>query len=197
MEIDSVLKWLFALVPLSISPGPANVLFAASGGAFGVKSTVPFWLGTNLVCILQSVAVGVGLGVLLLRFPNLSMLLKYAGVAVLGYLAIRFFRSGVSSEAVAKPLGFKEGVVVELLNAKYLLIPVVMFSQFYSPSEDGVTGLIALTISLAALTMASNFIWVVGGSFLISVLAREWVAKYQGAVFGGVLLATAVWLGIG
>jgi threonine/homoserine/homoserine lactone efflux protein len=118
-------------------------------------------------------------------------------VAVLAYLAVRFFRSGVSNEAIAKPLSFKEGVFIELLNAKYLLIPVVMFSQFYSPSEDGVMGLITLTISLPALTMTSNYIWVVGGSFLTSVLAREWVAKYQGFIFGGVLLATAIWLGIG
>jgi len=191
------MTWLMALVPLSISPGPANVLFAASGGTFGVRATVPFWLGTNLICVLQSLVVGLGLAAAVLKFPEVAKLLKYAGVAVLLYLAVRFFLSGVSRKEVVKPLSFKQGVVVELLNAKYLLIPIVMFSQFYSPEENGLVGLFTLTLALAALTMVSNFVWVAGGNILTSFLAKEWVAKYQGVFFGSILFVTAAWLGIG
>ena len=196
METSTVFAWFMALIPLSISPGPANVLFAASGGIFGVRATVPFWLGTNLICVLQSLAVGLGFTALIVEFPDLAMLLKYAGVAVLLYFAVRFFISGVSMRNAVKPLSFKEGMVVELLNAKYLLIPVVMFSQFYNPEENALTGLIALTLALAALTMVSNFIWVAGGNMLTSLLARDWVAKYQGAFFGSLLFATAIWLAL-
>lgn len=188
METNTATIWLMALVPLSISPGPANVLFAACGGTFGVRATIPFWLGTNLICVLQSLVVGLGFAATVSKLPEVANILKYAGVAVLLYLAVRFFLSGVSRKEVVKPLSFKQGVVVELLNAKYLLIPVVMFSQFYSPEENGLVGLYTLTLALAALTMVSNFVWMMGGNILTSFTAKEWVTKYQGVFFGMLLL---------
>jgi len=106
METNIAVAWLMVLAPLSISPGPANVMFAASGGMFGVRATVPFWLATNLICIVQSLVVGLGFGVILVKFPEVAKLLQYAGVAVLLYLAVRFFLSGVSKEEVVSPLSF-------------------------------------------------------------------------------------------
>ncbi len=194
--MDIVIAWFMALVPLSTSPGPTNILFAASGSAFGVRATIPFFLGTNLVCVLQSLAVGLGLGAVMFEFPELAVFLKYIGVGVLLYLAIRFFRSVVSTSEVVRPLSFKEGVVVESLNAKYLLIPVVMFSQFYAPKEQGFVGLIGLTTALAVLTMVSNLIWIAGGNAIISCFAKNHVAKYQGMFFGAILVVTALWLAL-
>jgi len=45
--------------------------------------------------------------------------------------------------------------------------------------------------------MISNFIWVAAGNMLMSILAKKWVAKYQGIFFGIILIVTAMWLGIG
>ena len=197
MNIDSAVVWLMALVPLSLSPGPANVLFAASGSAFGTRATFPFLLGTNIVCILQSLAVGLGLGVLIISYPDTAKIVKYVGVAVLFYLAFRFFRMAISTKQVTIPLSFKEGVVIELLNVKFLLIPTIMYSQFFSPDEHGIWRIIGLSVALAALTMASNIIWVVGGSALTSFFNRKHIEKYQGFVFGSMLCITAVWLAVG
>ena len=197
MEVNIVITWLLALAPLSISPGPANVLFAASGSAFGTRATIPFWLGTNLVCVLQSLAIGLGLGVLITTYPDTLILVKYTGVAVLFYMAIRFFKMTISTKQIANPLKFKEGVIIELLNAKYLLIPTIMFSQFYIPEKHGLIGLLGLTVALGVLTMASNFVWIAGGTALTSFCEQKHVEKYQGVLFGTVLCITATWLAVG
>ena len=197
MNIDTTITWLMALVPLSISPGPANVLFAASGSTFGAKATISFWLGSNLICILQSLAVGSGLGLVIDKYPSTAGLIKYAGVAFLLYLAYKYVRMAVLTKEVMKPLSFKDGVVIEMLNVKYLMIPMIMFSQFYSSQERGYIGLVGLTFALGALTMTSNFIWIVGGKVLTVFLSRRRVQKYQGVVFGLMLCVAAVWLTVG
>ena len=61
MNIEFVLLWLVTLLPIIISPGPANILYAASGSSFGVKATIPFWLATNITSIFQTLAIGFGL----------------------------------------------------------------------------------------------------------------------------------------
>jgi hypothetical protein len=40
--------WLLILafaVPMIVSPGPGNTVLAAPGGQFGLRRTVPFWMG--------------------------------------------------------------------------------------------------------------------------------------------------------
>lgn len=197
MNTSTAIAWFAALAPLSISPGPANVLFAASGAAFGVRATMPFCLGTNLVCILQSLAVGFGLMALVTERPAVAASLKVAGVLVLLFLAVRFFRGAAATARTATPLRFRDGVIVELLNAKYLLIPLVMFSQFYNAQQASLSQLLALTAALAALTLFSNLVWVVGGRALMALLADAHIARYQGIFFGSMLLLTALWLATG
>ena len=60
--------------------------------------------------------------------------------------------SNTLKEAV-EPLTFRDGVVVEILNAKYLLIPTIMFLQFYTPETGGYRQIFILTFALVSLTL--------------------------------------------
>lgn len=196
MNRFDLLAWFLALAPLSFSPGPANVLFAASGGAFGFRRTLPFLLGTNLVCVIQTALVGYGLAAIVTESQTVQTVLRWMGVLVLLYLALRFFRSKAEHGQVPGPLGFKEGVLVELFNAKFLLIPVMMFSLFYHPEKSGVWTVPALTAALVAMTLTANLAWVAGGRAAVAALEQGWFARHQGKFFGTVLLLTALWLAV-
>ena len=193
-EID-VLAWFLALAPLSLSPGPANVLYAASGGAFGIRRTLPFLLGTNLVCIVQTALVGYGVAAVVTESASVQAALRWIGILVLLYLALRSFGS---KKAVPgrepRPLSFGEGALVELFNAKFLLIPVMMFSLFYHPEKSDVWTVPALTVALAAMTLSANLVWVAGGRAAVAALEKGRFARHQGKFFGTVLLLTALWL---
>lgn len=194
MNFDGVVLWVLTLLPLVISPGPANILYAASGSAFGVRGTVPFWLGANITSIFQTLAVGFCLDYILCAVPNILVVIKYAGVVFLFYLALKFFKMSCREGRVAVPLTFKDGVIVELLNAKYLLIPTIMFSQFYTPGPGGAMRIVGLTFALLLLTLSTNMVWIVGGNSLAAFVANDRRQKAQGLFFGSLLSITALWL---
>lgn len=193
MSNEFILLWLFTLLPIIISPGPANILYAASGSAFGIKKTVPFWLATNLTSVFQTLAVGFGLGSILSVYPNAGIFVKYLGILFLLYLSYKFLNMSVKQSEELKPLSFKDGVIIEILNMKYLLIPTIMFSQFYNPN-DGYRQILLLALSLVALTSITSMIWIVGGNMLSSFIKSQKMQKRQSLFFSLLLLTTAIWL---
>ena len=196
MDTEFAITWFLAIAPLSFSPGPANILFAASGSIFGVKASLPFWIGTNLICLLQTVVVGLGLATVITESSEIQTVFKFAGVLVLLYLASRFFRSKIRGRQVLKPLTLKDGMLVELVNAKFLLIPTMMFSLFYIPTQNLYWYVIGLTTALVLMTMIANFVWIIGGKAAISAIENDRFTKFQGLFFGTVLTLTAFWFAI-
>ena len=197
IEIELISQWLLIFVPLAISPGPANILFAASGATFGFRDSIPFWLGTNMICVLQSLLIGSGLGYFISAYSGAAEIIKYVGVVFLVFLSIKFIRASAEKERNIKKLTLKDGVIIELLNAKYLVIPTIMFSQFYSSDYEYWTQLVTLTSALAVLTMVSNMVWIVGGKGLSSMLLETNNQRVQGVLFGLMLSVTALWLAVG
>ncbi|EAT15484.1 LysE family translocator [Desulfuromonas acetoxidans] len=195
MTFDTFFLWLVTLLPIVISPGPANILFAASGSTFGVKGTVPFWLGANMTGMVQSLTVGFCIDYIVSVSPRILDGIKYAGVLFLLYLAVKFFKMSCRKGQILKPLTFKDGVIVELLNAKFLLVPTIMFSQFYTPGPGSTQRVVGLAVALLLLTLSTNMIWIVGGNSLATLVANERHQKAQGVLFGLLLTATAMWLG--
>ena len=46
--------WLGVMFPLVFSPGPANIVFAASGAKVGIKRSIPLIAGVDSVFIIKS-----------------------------------------------------------------------------------------------------------------------------------------------
>lgn len=194
MTLEFVILWLATLLPIVISPGPANILYAASGSSFGVKGTIPFWLATNITSIFQTLAVGFGLNFLISTYPHIIGLMKYMGILFLLYLAFKFFRMSNTFKKELIPLTFRDGILVEILNVKYLLIPTIMFSQFYTPETDGYKQILILTFALVSLTLTTSMIWILGGKSLALFVSKKETQKVQGIFFGVLLCITALWL---
>jgi DNA-binding transcriptional MocR family regulator len=64
---------------MSITPGPNNVLLAASGASFGFRRTLPHILGIGCGFSVQLLAVCAGLSALFARWPALQGALAWAG----------------------------------------------------------------------------------------------------------------------
>ena len=194
MNTEFVFLWLATLLPIVISPGPANILYAASGSSFGVKGTVPFWLATNITSVFQTLAVGFGLNFLISTYPQIADMMKYMGIIFLLYLAFKFFKMSNTLKETLAPLTFKDGVVVEILNIKYLLIPTIMFSQFYHPETGGYKQILILTFALVSLTLTTSMVWILGGKSLALFVSSKNTQRVQGLLFGSLLCVTALWL---
>ena len=45
MSFENLLLWLSFMVPLILSPGPANLAISSLAGSFGLRKTMPFCYG--------------------------------------------------------------------------------------------------------------------------------------------------------
>ena len=192
--MQTLIAFFFTFVPITISPGPANLLLASSAATFGVRRTLSILAGITLVFAVQIIIIGVGIGELLFRYPILFEVFKYVGAAFLLYLAYHFFQSsGLKDGQSETKLGFREGALIQAFNFKALTVPLILFTQFLT-SHSGWGQVIGLGAALAVVIVASLGIWTVGGSMLRRFFQSEFGTKWQGKIFGSMLVLVAVWI---
>ncbi|AZZ94925.1 LysE family translocator [Hahella sp. KA22] len=198
MSLSFIAAWLAVMFPLVFSPGPANVVFAASGAQLGVKRSLPLMAGIDLVFLLKSLLVGFGLGAVMQEYPQSYAILRTAGACYLFYLGYCFFRPALSGDPTApKKLGFKDGLIIQLLNAKGWVMVVLMFSLFGAQGEEATARALWLAAMLACLNICTHLAWIAAGAVLVKRLTGGLGQHVQAVLFGGGLIVVGVWLLLG
>ena len=189
--------WLGVMLPLVFSPGPANIVFAVSGAQRGVRRSLPLLAGIDSVFIVKSILIGFGFGQVLIRYPLLVSGLQVLGALYLLYLAWTFWYSARSpSSNECKPLGFTDGLVLQIFNSKGWLLVVLMFSLFSERALEqfGSLGTWVLVIWLAALNISMHLLWVKAGHAISQLSDRPEYRQLQSACYAICLAVVALWL---
>lgn len=194
MTTQLAIAWFLTFFPITISPGPANLLLSSTSAQVGTRRTLPLMWGIIAVFALQIAVVGVGVGELVFRFPHLFIIFKVLGALYLFYLAVRFYRSSGMKATGETKFGFREGALLQFFNFKALSVPLIMYTQFLEPSTSTRLQIVVLTIALFGLIIGSLLTWVMGGSLLQRLFQSEFGVKWQGKIFGVLLAAVAVWI---
>ena len=195
VTMELMVALFLTLSPLTFSPGPANLLLASAGTTFGLRRSVPFMLGIEVVFALQCLVVGIGLGELIFRLPAIVTLFKYAGAFYLVYLAYHFFRAAaIETPADAPLLDFRQGAIMEAANFNAFSVQALMFALFLDPTKPQWSQVIFLTLYLSVLGVITALTWLTLGDLLGRVLRTEGGARWQGRVFGVILLLVALWM---
>ena len=122
----------------SITPGPNNILLAASGARFGLARTLPHMLGVWFGMITLLLAATAGVGVMIADTPALGLAMKVVAAAALIYTALAIARSktedpdGDSADA-GQPWGFLRALGFQYVNPKAVVMAVTAVSAFASP----------------------------------------------------------------
>lgn len=129
-------SFVAAVFLLLITPGPGVLSTAGVGAGFGyhagLRYLIGLFVGTNLV----AAAVISGLAALALSIEPLRVVLLYASIAYLAYLAVRIALAGTRigfMEARATP-GARDGVILQLINPKAYVVNTALFSGFPVPA---------------------------------------------------------------
>ncbi|MCA9917647.1 MAG: LysE family translocator [Anaerolineales bacterium] len=195
MTAQLAIAWFLTFFPITISPGPANLLLSSTAAQVGTRRTLPLMWGIVAVFAMQIAVIGLGIGQIVFRFPQLFTVFQVLGAAYLFYLAYKFFRSADLKQTNSEvKLGFREGAVLQFFNAKAMTVPLIMYTQFLDPSTANQSEIIFLTIALAGLIVGSLLAWVVGGSLLQRAFRSEFGQKWQGKIFGSLLAGVALWI---
>lgn len=200
-----ILSFLFAITILTLTPGFDTALVLRSAAAQGWKRASATAFGVTLGCLVWGVAVGLGLGALLLASEMAYNLLKWVGAAYLLYLGVKLLLNprtqadeghGVQTKEQSYVACFSRGLFGNLLNPKVGVFYVTFLPQFIPAGAS-----VPLWCTLMALThMAIGLVWnavLIGGSqYFAAHLRRPGVLKVMDRLTGCVFIGFAAKLAL-
>ncbi|WP_194435224.1 LysE family translocator [Vibrio fluminensis] len=189
--------WFSVMFPLVFSPGPANIVFAASGAKVGVKRSIPLLTGVDSVFIVKSLVIGFGLGKFVENYPHVMNAMQILGALYLLYLGAKFIQTDAKSEiSVQKTLGFVDGLVIQLLNSKGWLMVFLMFTLFTDQAYllFGEQGTLVLVLWLAILNISIHLVWIKMGQLLAKVSNSPSYQKAMNLFYASCLFVVSGWL---
>lgn len=187
------------LVPFAVSmaatPGPNNVLVAASAANFGIRRTLPAVLGVVAGFGLMILLVGLGLGEVLERYPAVHAALRYLGAAYLLYLAWRIAMAtgGGEMKAGARPPGLIEAALFQWVNPKAWIVAVGAIATFTIAGEGLALQALVIALVFVAVALPSVGAWALigaGAARLLETPARLRWFNYAMAALLALSVAT-------
>ncbi|BAQ74123.1 MULTISPECIES: LysE family translocator [Pseudomonas] len=188
--------WLSTMLPMALSAGPGNLMVASSGARSGVRRSLRFILGLDLTYWLLALLVGLGLYHSLAAQPQWLWSLRVAGSLYIFWRGLRLLlRSRGLSAASDAPLGFRDGVLLQLGNVQGLVMLLVMFSTFSPGTDAGSAVVLVLSAALIAVNLFGHLLWAsLGSSLQVLLRDRPSLLVAQNALFGLLLMAVAMWI---
>lgn len=189
--------FLVAMFVMAITPGPANLFAIATGMERGKGAALLGVVGMNAATLVWFTGSALGLGALIIAFPQAFHLLALAGAAYLVWLGLKSLWAGIknleshaSATVQASRSAFLDGFMVQIANPKVLLFfsgVLPPFLDIKRPLAPQLVMFAAATISMDLISMSS---YGLGGAALSSRM-NEPTFRRRFALLVGVLLITA------
>jgi len=150
---------------MAITPGPNNLLLAASGARFGFVRTLPALLGIQSGFIVLALACIAGLGAVFERWPVLLEILQWVGAAYLAWLAWRMLRAAGPGEARdGEPVGFLAGALFQVVNPKAWVMSITSASLVLSIVASPAAAAATLVAVCVCVNLPCIAVWAAFGS---------------------------------
>jgi threonine/homoserine/homoserine lactone efflux protein len=163
MTLAGFFTYALALGIAAAIPGPGVIALVARALGSGFRPALPMLLGLALGDVVYLSAAVLGLAYVASTFGTVFIVIKYLGVAYLAWMAVSFWRAGITMEKVSAKKakgawsGFLAGFTVTLGNPKVMVFYLALLPTFVdlsSVTPVDFAALIALTfmVLLAVLT---------------------------------------------
>ena len=188
------LPLLTYVATMSVTPGPNNLMLAASGVNFGFRRTVPHMLGVSIghgfqVCIVAGL-----LAWMLAWLEALRQVLVGAGCGYLLWLAWRQARAGEPGQGQrVQPLGFIGAALFQWVNPKAWMMGVNTAILFL-PSGSGWWTAASLALVCIAVNLPCVAVWAVAGDRLRHRLHDPLALRAFNLSMAALLAGTALWI---
>jgi homoserine/homoserine lactone efflux protein len=197
----NLLVFSFTVLVISLIPGLNVMLIVSQSIHGGLKSSTLSVLGivtSNLIYLVLSL---LGLGVILLKFPEVFQIIKYAGVLFTLYSAWILLKAGMSREPESKEevksdssgRYFIQGMLTVVSNPKSFIFWVTVLPGFVDTKGNilgqvGFFGIVAILIDTMVL-LTYGYLASAAAPFI-----QTRSQKGQFIISGLILVAVAVWL---
>jgi threonine/homoserine/homoserine lactone efflux protein len=152
-------------IAMYITPGPNNVMVAASAANHGVRATMPHMVGIAVGFSVMLTLVCAGLGSALVNWPLLLPLFRWAGAAWLVVLAWQIASAPAPGEGGrGRVLGFLGAAAFQWINPKAWLIAAGAAGEYLSPNQPLAIQLARIFTVFLAVGMPCLMAWAMLGS---------------------------------
>ncbi len=194
MQFDVFLALAVFANVMAFTPGPNNILLAASGLNFGFARTVPHLIGVDVGFVVLLAVFAAGLGLIFAALPALQLVLKIAGAAYMLWLAwkvasARPTADGGSGNALGKPMTFLQAAAFQWVNPKAVVAALSGVAVYMRPGHEREDFVIVLAV-FALATALSTATWAGFGVALRRFLRDPVHARIFNAVMGLLLVAS-------
>jgi threonine/homoserine/homoserine lactone efflux protein len=175
------------------TPGPSNALLTAVGARVGVRQGLGSLLGQATGMGAMLFGITLGLGSVLLAHPLALQVLKYAGAAMLCWMAWRIATARHTEGATNAPAGFLAMAAFQWINPKGWLVGVAAVATFLDRRADSaLSQAVIFAILFTVVAVPSCFPWLACGAALQRFLRAPRARRVLNAAMGVLLAASTI-----
>ncbi len=181
---------------MSFTPGPNTTLSTALAANRGLRGALPFVLAVPVGWGVLLVLSAAGLGTLLMAWPTLRLVLQWAGLAYLLWLAFKLSQSGTLGQTGGGMLavGFWQGAALQFVNIKAWMLALTIVAGWIAGREDAVARMAVVLPVMLAYALASNLLYASAGALLRGWLASGRRLLWFNRAMACVLVTTVAWM---
>ena len=193
--LEAIAALVIATAALLGSPGPATLSLAAVGATSGVAKGLPYYLGILSGLLFAMLGAVVGIATVLAKWPQASFGIQLFGAAYILYVAWKIATADVATRNgdISHP-GYRDGFVLNILNAKAYAAFLALFSQFLLPIDAAGFAYLATAAICFGVAVIVDAAWLFAGGFLQSLFRDKKTARTIRIVFGLLIVASVIWM---
>ena len=182
-------------LPVSLLPGPNNLLSAAHSSRHGFNKSLPLISGMVVGWFLLGVVVAFG-ALFIEENENLLRVLTYIGVVYIIYLS---YQISVSSPVDEKDisdeqLGMGTGIVLQVVNGKAFIHLLILMTTFGTVFGTDLVGKMIIVILNVVIKLVGWFGWASFGSALKEIFSDPKSGVLINRILGFSLFCVAIWI---
>lgn len=194
MSIDTLLAVAALAFATTWTPGPNNMMLAASGATFGYRATLAHAFGVALGFPVMLFVLAMGLGEVFRASEMLREALRWAGVVLLLWLGWRIATAHrARAEGRGRPFTFAEAAAFQWVNPKAWAMAVSAAAAFMTgtaPLREAAVCAAVFTVS--GLTSAHG--WAAFGATLRRWLSTDLRLHLFNGTMGALIAVSALYL---
>jgi cysteine/O-acetylserine efflux protein len=175
------IAWLPLLTFLfitAITPGPNNLSCISMGVQHGYRRSLIYIMGIVFGMFVQAVISGLISTTLYTLFPKFESVLRYVGAIYILWLAYVTLNSKYSTDQNGtKPLGFKNGFLLQFLNVKAIFFVLTVFTAYLQPILGNYLLIFLAAIALGLRSFLVNSAYALFGSTIRQFLSHPVINK--------------------
>lgn len=202
------MTFLGVMAAMAITPGPANLFAVATGAQRGRAAALSAVVGMNLATLVWFAAAALGLGALVMAFPQVFQIIAIGGALYVAWLGVKSLKSALrpaGPTALHQPLAqnsaalpasgtsaLRDGFMVQIANPKAILFFTAVLPPFLDIQRAIPPQLAMIATATIGMDVISMSLYALGGVALATRMNQPRFQRGFGLFVGTLLLGVAV-----